>query len=293
MCVNIAAALLGGALLTAGCASQQLAEPVARLEVERLATLPLEVVETSGLARHEGRLWTHNDSGDEPRLYEIAPASGEVLGSHPLRDALSFDWEELAADEQWLHVLDCGNNLGQREWMQIYSVRWQSLQSASAGEEIPGRLTEFRFADREASSGAYAHNHDCEAAAVVNGQIWVFSKNWQDQHTRLYRLKSDQLRQTVEPVGRYPVNGLITAADYDPVRQRLVLLGYTKGRISSSAFIWTFPVRDNMPDWRHAQFYNLAPSGQWEAVIWTEDGLLLTRESSLLGQAWLGFVALP
>jgi hypothetical protein len=293
MRVGSLAALLSVVLLTS-CASHPVAGPIDSLTVERRAVLPLEVIESSGLSQHQGQLWTHNDSGDKPQLYRLDLMSGEVLSTLRVRDALNFDWEEMAYDADWLHVLDCGNNLGRREWMQIYSIRWQSLLQASAGNEVPSRLLEFRFADAGKSAGAYAHNNDCEAAAVVNGKVWVFSKNWQDQYTRVYQVDpAGASRQVVEPVGRYPVGGLITAADYDPQRQRLVLLGYTKGRISSRAFVWTVPVEDNLPDWEGAQYHSLTPAGQWEAVVWTQDGLLLTRESSLLGQAWLGTVSLP
>lgn len=293
MLPRFALALLGSALLIS-CASHPVAEPVTQLQVERRALLPLEVIESSGLARQGEALWTHNDSGDEPLIYRLDPQSGEVVSTRRVRDALNFDWEEMAADAEWLHILDCGNNLGHREWMQIYSVSWSSLESAVRGETLPSRLVEFRFADAGKSGGAYAHDNDCEAAAVVNERVWVFSKNWQDQHTRLYQVDPRKAgRQRLEPVARFPVGGLITAADYDSRRQRLVLLGYTKGRFSSHAFIWTLPVRNDQPDWENARYYSLSPSGQWEAIVWTEDGLLLTRESSLLGQAWLGTVVLP
>jgi hypothetical protein len=288
-----AVALLLGAALLGGCSPHPVAQP-GPLAVQRLAPLPLEVIESSGLAQHRGQLWTHNDSGDGPHLYRLDPRTGAVLATRRLRDALNLDWEEMASDADWLHLLDCGNNLGRRQWMQIYSLRWQELLQAPVDSELPARLLEFRFADAGKSAGAYAHDNDCEAAAVVGGQIWVFSKNWQDQHTRLYRIDPTQPSpQVVEPVGRYPVGGLITAADYDPRRQRLVLLGYTKGQIGSRAFVWTVPLEDHLPDWTRAQYHPLTPAGQWEAVIWTRAGLLLTRESSLLGQAWLGAAALP
>lgn len=287
------AALLSAVLLVS-CASHPVAEPVGVLHVQRLAVLPLEVIESSGLAWHDGQLWTHNDSGDEPLLYRLNVPDGNVVQTRRVRDALNFDWEEMAQDDTWLHVLDCGNNLGRRDWMQIYSVRWADLQSSSADKPVASRLQEFRFGDAGESAGAYAHNNDCEAATVVNDRIWVFSKNWQDLHTRLYRVDPrGERQQTLQPVGRYPVAGLITAADYDPERQQLVLLGYTKGRISSRAFIWTIPVKHDLPQWENARHYNLTPAGQWEAVVWTSEGLLLTRESSLLGQAWLGSVVLP
>lgn len=285
---------LATGVLLVGCAAPSALAPVDQLQVERRALLPLEVAETSGLARARGELWTLNDSGDQAQIYRLHPQTGAVLATRRIQDAVNIDWEEMAADSQQLHLLDCGNNLGRREWMQIYSLDWSSLRTATEPGEIPSRLLEFRFADAGPTAGAYRHNNDCEAAAVVGEQIWIFSKNWQDQHTRLYKVDlNGASRQSLTAVGRYPANGLITGADYDAGRQQLVLIGYTRGRISSRAFIWTVPVLHNMPDWDRARYYRLSPAGQWEAVVWTEEGLLLSRESSLLGQAWLGVVRLP
>lgn len=279
-------------LLVGGCTSSPVATaPSEVLSVKRVALLSEEVAETSGLAAFDGRLWSHNDSGDQPLVYELSAATGEVLGRHVLQDALNFDWEELAQDRYYLHVFDCGNNMGRREWMQVYSLRWPDLLHGQ--DAVPSRLTEFRFADAEPSSGAYKHNNDCEAAAVVEDEIWIFSKNWQDQHSRLYRLQADGGRHDLSSRARYPVAGLITAADYDAERRQLVLLGYTRKRFSSSAFIWFVPVMHGEPEWSGARRHSLSPAGQWEAVLWRPDGLWLTRETSLLGQSWLGFIPLP
>lgn len=284
------AAVLG--LLVAGCAATATVPARQPLTVERRALLPAEVAETSGLARHGGRLWTHNDSGDQPRLYALSPQSGAVESRRRLQDALNFDWEELAQDEQFLHVLDCGNNLGRRDWMQIYSVRWSALEHEDSAP-VPSRLTEFRFADAGPVAGAYRHDNDCEAAAMVEGELWVFSKNWQDQHSRLYRLPVDGGRHALTSQERFPVEGLITAADYDPQRRLLALLGYTRGHFASRAFIWLVPVQQHRIDWTQARYHPLSPSGQWEALLWQPQGLLISRERSLLGASWLGEIRLP
>ncbi|MBA4502161.1 hypothetical protein [Marinobacterium marinum] len=276
----------------AGCASAPDAGSSGSLKIVRQTVLAEEVSETSGLALHEGRLWTHNDSGDGPRLYAVSPDSGTVIERRILRDAVNLDWEELAHDARSMHVLDCGNNSGRREWMQIYSVRWRDLSVAEEAS-VPARLTEFHFADAEPSAGLHKHNNDCEAATLVEGEMWIFSKNWRDQHTRLYRLQVDGERHVLRSQERYPVGGLITSADYDPERRQLALLGYTRKRFSSSAFLWLIPVVEKVPDWSLARRHHLSPAGQWEAVLWQPEGVLLTREASVLGQSWLGFVRLP
>ena len=43
------------------------------------ALLPTEVSETSGLFFHNGRLWTHNDSGGKPILYALDTTTFEVV----------------------------------------------------------------------------------------------------------------------------------------------------------------------------------------------------------------------
>lgn len=284
--------LVAIALLAGGCASAPSATPQYRLSIERKVLLSEKVSETSGLASHKGRLWTLNDSGDGPNLYAISAESGEVIEQKTLQDALNFDWEELASDAQYLHVFDCGNNSGRRDWMQVYSVRWSDLDRHSY-LDVPSQLTEFSFSDAEPSAGTHQHNNDCEAATAVEGELWVFTKNWQNQQTRMYRLSADGGRHALASRHSFPAGGLITAADYDPRRKQLALLGYTRKRFSSSTFIWLVPVLENSPDWSQATRHRVSPAGQWEAILWQPDGLLMTRESSLLGQGALGFIPLP
>ncbi len=284
--------LVAAVLLAGGCSSAPVTPPNEVLSIERRVLLAQAVAETSGLARQGGRLWTHNDSGDGPHLYAISVDNGDVVERRTLQDALNFDWEELAHDPDDLHVLDCGNNAGRREWMQIYSVHWADL-ARDDGATVPSRLTEFSFADAEPSTGVHEHNNDCEAATMVEGELWIFSKNWQDQQTRLYRMPVDGGRHALTSQHEYPVGGLITAADYDPERKLLVLLGYTRKRFSSSTFLWLVPVVQGGPDWSRASRHRVSPAGQWEAVLWRPEGLLMTRETSLLGQGALGFISLP
>ncbi len=74
------------------------------------------VSESSGLAvsrRHEGLFWTHNDSGDDPRLY-LFDREGRDLGWCELDGVQAFDWEDLAGfsyqGKSYLLVCDVGNN---------------------------------------------------------------------------------------------------------------------------------------------------------------------------------------
>ncbi|MBV0932102.1 hypothetical protein [Marinobacterium weihaiense] len=288
-CARLLAMLL---LLVGGCASSPASVPGADLRVQRLGLIDDVVNETSGLAEYGGYVWTHNDSGGGARVYALDPDTASLRATYTLQDALNIDWEELAQDDRHLHVLDCGDNLGYRRWRQVYSVGWQDLDAAG-GTSVPSMLTEFRFADARPTQGAYKHDNDCEAAAMVEGRLWIFSKNWIDQATRLYRVSLDGGRHALIAEAEFAVGGQITAADYDPVRAELALLGYIRKRFSSSAFLWRIPVSDGEPQWSDARRQSILSVGQWEAIRWRSNGVLLTRESSLLGSSELGFIPLP
>lgn len=275
------------AFALAGCSALSARVDGERLTIETLAALPADVSETSGLAQLDGKLWTLNDSGNGPWLYQLS-ASGDVVKRVRVSGAANVDWEAMDASGTDVAIFDCGNNSGQRNRFQLYTVDPVELERADESGEVRGRLTEFEFADPAPVPGRQQHDNDCEAAAWIGGHFWVFTKGWQTQTSRVYRFAPGSQVQQVESRASWPVRGLITGADYSARRNELVLLGYTLGVLGSEAFIWRIPVRQNEPQWSQARRHPLSPSGQWEAVVWWGDQLLLTRETSVLGEARLG-----
>ena len=123
---RLAAAL--AAVLLAGVALPASAQPVEGAEVAVRLQDP-RIQESSGLAlsrRHPEVLWTHNDSGDGPRLYAVG-ADGQTLATLTLAGVQARDWEALAAgrDDQGrpaLFVGDIGDNLDQWPEVAVYRV---------------------------------------------------------------------------------------------------------------------------------------------------------------------------
>ena len=72
-------------------------------------------------------LWTHNDSGDEPRLYAFN-TRGEHLGVYTLEGAEARDWEDIALGpgpepgQAYLYIGDIGDNYQQYEVTYVYRV---------------------------------------------------------------------------------------------------------------------------------------------------------------------------
>jgi hypothetical protein len=71
--------------------------PVTLQLVDTAELLAPRLIESSGVTpstRRPGVLWTHNDSGDEPRLY-ATDSAGDDLGSILVVGARNVDWEDL------------------------------------------------------------------------------------------------------------------------------------------------------------------------------------------------------
>jgi hypothetical protein len=87
-------------------------------------------VELSGLVasrRHPGVFWTHNDSGDGPRLFAVTN-TGRFLASFVLQGVSATDWEDIAigagpqSGRDSLYVGDTGDNGGNRQQVNVLRV---------------------------------------------------------------------------------------------------------------------------------------------------------------------------
>lgn len=276
-----------------GCGTTPGGSPAVRAEAERLAPIRVmalgpELQESSGLARVGSMLWSMNDSGGESQLswYDL---QAEQSGAVALAGAVNFDWEAMAQSDTHLFVVDCGNNRGDRIWLQLYQIELSQLGKAS----VDVQRRDFRWGDVEYGVKRRAHNNDCEAAAWVDNELWLFTKNWQDQATRLYRVQPGENRQQLLSSERFAVDGLITGADYSAEHQTLALLGYGKGLRVLQPFVWLVPIEESAPVWSRAKRYLIAESGQWEAIVWQGSDLLISREESVLGGAQFARIRLP
>ena len=86
------------------------------------------IVEASGLVasrKNAGALWTHNDSGGDPKVYLISDR-GKTRGTYVLAGVTSRDWEDIAIGpgpeegETYVYVGDIGDNSAQYPIKKIY-----------------------------------------------------------------------------------------------------------------------------------------------------------------------------
>lgn len=108
--------------------------------------LPEEVKETSGLFFHNGRLWTHNDSGGKPILYALDTTTFEVVQRITLDKVKNKDWEDVCTDGENVFVGDFGNNKGNRKDLRIYMFPLADIPQGGDAVLAVDSIT-FRFAD--------------------------------------------------------------------------------------------------------------------------------------------------
>jgi hypothetical protein len=192
------------------------------------AELPNDVRETSGLFFHNGRLWTHNDSGGKPVLYALDTTTFEVVQKITLANAKNKDWEDVCTDGERVYVGDFGNNKGKRKNLRIYTFSLLALPD-SGDATITVDSIRFCFGDQtNFVYNKHEHDFDCEAMFATEDYLYLFSKGWATGTTRMYRLPKTLGNYVAEVVNGFDSQGLITGADYDRENHVLVVVGYVK-----------------------------------------------------------------
>ena len=192
------------------------------------AELPNDVRETSGLFFHNGRLWTHNDSGGKPILFALDTTTFEVVQRITLSNAKNKDWEDVCTDGETVFVGDFGNNKGHRKNLRIFTFPLSVIPDEGDAFVMVDSIN-FSFADQtNFDNRKYEHDFDCEAMFASENYLYLLSKGWQTGTTRLYRLSKTAGKQVAEVVNGFDSQGLITGADYDRDNHILVVVGYVK-----------------------------------------------------------------
>jgi hypothetical protein len=230
-----------------------------------------DIVESSGLAwggpSDPDVVWTHNDSGDGPRLF-ASDTSGRHLATVELPGTTAIDWEDLAAFSQngrrYLLVADTGDNALVRPYVSLLVLRPPPLGRFQEWS-VPLALTiDVTFPDRP---------RDCEAVAVdvANEQIYLLSKEIpcgvfttplpDARDGRVVRAEAREIAQLDLP--------WITAFDFSPDGTRALALGY------KSAFLFHRHPNQSWAEALHHPVRREVPWGpQKEAACFGKDGRL-------------------
>lgn len=191
------------------------------------------IAEASGLAASRsqpGVLWTHNDSGDEARVFAIDPA-GSTLGAFVLDGVSAIDWEDIALGPgptpgEWLYVGDIGDNLSARRSVTVLRAPEPKVDGMGGTATLAGvEAIELTYPD-----GA----HDAETLLIdpPTGDLFIVAKG---EPTRVFRRPGPLLAGGPFPLDEVlPVAAPITfatAGDVSPLGDFVALRGYFQGAL--------------------------------------------------------------
>jgi len=233
-----------------------------------------KVNETSGLIFFNNHLWTFNDSGGKPELYRINKKTGKVDQKIVVNNGVNKDWESIAQDEQFIFVGNFGNNLGNRKDLKIYKIPKDKITDKKK-IKINAGIIGFSYDDQQSYEVKNrSNNYDCESLIVFESSLIVFTKNWEDGRTRMYKIPKEPGDYKLNPLSSYDVGGLVTGAEYNPSTKELVMIGYK----NYVPFVYLFENFDgltlNSEDIYKIDLVGMKNS-QTEGICWLDDEILI------------------
>ncbi|MGI9580295.1 hypothetical protein ACR1PO_03675 [Chryseobacterium sp. RRHN12] len=262
-----------------------------KIKKYRISHLDDKIRETSGLNLFNGKLYTFNDSGNDPELFEINKTSGEIVKVLKV-NAGNKDWEALANDGTHFYIGDFGNNDGKRKDLEIYKVPFQndSLQNSRI------KKIQFRYPEQDDYiSGYLKTDFDAEAMMYLNGKIHLFTKEWSSKATTHYLIDPEkEEKQDAVKIESYKTNFVVTDASY--FDKKLYLVGYTrKTEIFLDIFTESEPGIFFKERPKHYYLGTALALGQIEGVSADESGIYISGEKfrSPLGSTKPSFYFIP
>ncbi|MEO8269206.1 MAG: hypothetical protein ABI557_05770 [Aureliella sp.] len=266
-----------------------------------------ELNESSGVAQVGEILWTHNDSGDKPRLFAFA-SDGSLLGQFNVPDSHAIDWEDICAfsrdGKHYLAVGDVGDNSARRSSVTLYVIEVPAelparalnpTNATNAVENLPIENLPLK-ATFEVTYPTGPVN--CEALAYDPLKLSFVLATKEFLQCRLFNVPAPKLsglqRVQAELIGglRLP---LVTGGDISPDGKQMVLSTYGPGcllqravsplNVAQRNVTQSNDDQGNVESWQTegdeaALIFNLPNRRQGESICFSSDGkrLWLTSE---------------
>lgn len=209
--------------------------PVTHDTMQLRTQLPVAITESSGLAWDNGKLWTHNDSGNPSTFFSIDTSDGHILQTVYVDNHSNVDWEDITTDNDYIYIGDFGNNNGNRTNLRVLRISKADIGNDTA-VHVNAEVIAFSYSDQTNFTSNQLNNYDCESIISIGDSLYIFTKDRLDQQTRVYKMPKVPGTYSLSPFTSYNVGGLITAASYNATTHEIVLLGYTL--LKTNSFLW-------------------------------------------------------
>lgn len=231
------------------------------LVFKTITNLSSELTETSGLEYYQNQIITHNDSGDSPTLYFL-DTLGNIKQARTYSNMKAVDWEDITRDDTNLFIADTGNNYGDRKDLIIYKIKLEDLNNENAPVEqlkisYPNQTSFMR--------GEQNHPYDAESLVAIEDNLYIFSKDWKDQTTIIYKFNKQDPIQKAQYITSYDIKGLVTGATFDGLNT-VTICGYNS---NLTPFIYEVNYRNGTFDFKTKEEILIEGGAQVEGIIST------------------------
>ncbi len=236
----------------------------------------INVGSNSGIEWINGNIYTFGDGGNPNAFYKIDTTNGNISQNITVTNYGNQDWEDITADTGFVYIGDFGNNNGNRTDLKILKIRkLDFVNNPSAVVSVTAQAINFSYTDQTSFVVNTNTNYDCEAMISVGDSLYIFTKDRGDSKTRVYKLPKTPGTYPVSPYLNFNTNGKVTGADYNPINNEVLLIGYKGGNMNS--FIWY------LSDFQSVDFF----SGNKRRVelgnasyAWQTEGITFYNETS-------------
>ncbi len=244
-----------------------------------------QIDESSGLANShvdKSRFWTHNDSGDTPRLFRI-DGPQHVVSEMQITGAKAVDWEDMAsgivADRPTLVIGDVGDNGSRRASVTLYVI--DEPQDVNTSVALREQI-DFKYADGPMDCEALAIDSQNRRVILIGktrlpiAPIYAVELNEPSTITSSLASTANVRQSTAKRIGTLAIPG-ITSMDIAADGMRMVVCGY---------FDYYLFTRNENESWESAlqktpSHHQLPRYAQIEAVCFDSSGSLwITSEGS-------------
>ena len=211
--------------------------PATHRSPAHICTFAPDIPESSGIVWADGKLWTHNDSGNPAIIYSIDTTDGHTIQKVYIDNFPNTDWEDITADSNYIYISNTGNNSGTRTDLKVLRVLKSDITTDTV-VHVNAQAIAYSYADQTSFASSSLNNYDCESLISIKDSLYLFTKDRGDHKTRVYKLPKVPGTYSVPPYASFDAACLVTGADYNPVTKEVVLIGYNAAHTNS--YLWFF-----------------------------------------------------
>lgn len=197
-----------------------------QITVTPLTDLSSIVNESSGLIYLNGKIITHNDSGNLPILYEVDSTSQIINRQVVIANSSNNDWEDICFDSAFIYIADFGNTFNNRYDLNVLKISIDDYVNTT-NDTILAETISFSYSDQfDFSYSDSQTNFDAETLISYEDSLYIFTKNWNNERTNIYSLSKQPGNYLISRIDSFNSNGLITGGDYNTLTNQVILIGY-------------------------------------------------------------------